>query len=327
MSDKKKKHPEKKPKLHPRNKHRERYEFKTLIASCPELEQFVVENKYGDESIDFFNSAAVKMLNKALLIQFYGLKYWDIPEGYLCPPIPGRADYIHHMADHLRVSNFGRLPEGERIRCLDIGVGANCVYPIVGVHEYGWSFIGSDIDPIALESANKIIEENPHLKEKVEFRLQAKSADIFYGVLLKTERVDLTICNPPFHASQAESNAGTLRKLSNLKNEKVTKVEQNFGGKEGELWTDGGEKRFIRRMVKESKKFGKSCCWFSTLVSKQSNLKEMYNLLDELDVEEYKTIPMGQGNKTSRIVTWTFLNHEEEKNWVKERWTKVKKSQ
>ena len=264
------------------------------------------------------------MLNKALLIHYYGLTDWDIPEGYLCPPIPGRADYIHHIADHLRVSNFGRAPEGDRIRCLDIGVGANCVYPIIGVHEYGWSFIGSDIDPIAIEAAQKIIDSNPILKDKVELRLQAKSSDIFYGVLSRTERVDLSICNPPFHASAAEATAGSLRKLSNLKKEKVTKAELNFGGKEGELWTDGGEKRFIRRMIKESRKFGKLCCWFSTIVSKQSSLNEIYSLFEELDVEEYKTIQMGQGNKTSRIVAWTFLTQEEEKEWVKERWTKKK---
>lgn len=320
MSAKKKKHPDKKPKLHPRNKHRDRYDFKALIASCPDLGKFVVENKYGDESIDFFNADAVKMLNKALLIHFYGLTDWDIPEGYLCPPIPGRADYIHHMADHLKGSNFGRLPAGDRIKCLDIGIGANCVYPIIGAHEYGWSFIGSDIDPVAIASANKIIEANELLKDKVECRLQEKSSDIFYGVILKSEPVDLTICNPPFHASQAEAKAGSLRKLSNLKKEKVTKLDLNFGGKEGELWTDGGEKKFIRRMIKESKKFGKSCCWFSTLVSKQSHLNDIYKQLDELDVEEYKTIQMGQGNKTSRIVTWTFLSREEEKHWVKERW-------
>ncbi len=325
MSVKKKKHPDKKPKLHPRNKHRSRYDFKELIKTCPELAPLVIENRYGDASIDFFDAAAVKMLNKALLIHYYGLSDWDIPEGYLCPPIPGRADYIHHMADHLRGSNFGRLPDGEKIRCLDIGVGANCVYPIIGVHEYGWSFIGSDIDPVAIASANKIIQTNKMLKGKVECRLQSKSSDIFYGVILKSEPIDLTICNPPFHASKAEATAGTLRKLTNLKKEKISKVDLNFGGKEGELWTDGGEKRFIRRMIKESKKFGKSCCWFSTLVSKQSNLNDIYKLLDELNVEEYKTIQMGQGNKSSRIVTWTFLSHEEEAHWVKERWTKKEK--
>lgn len=320
MSEKKKEHPAKKERLHSRNKHRERYDFKLLIERCPELAQFVVENKYGDTTIDFFNADAVKMLNKSLLMHYYDLGYWDIPSGYLCPPIPGRADYIHHMADMLGSSNSGGIPMGEKIKCFDIGIGANCVYPIIGHKEYGWSFIGSDIDPVAIESSNKIIKSNPNLIGKIECRLQTNSSNTFLGILEKEERIDLSICNPPFHGSQDESEAGTLRKLSNLKNKKITKPELNFGGKEGELWTEGGEKKFILNMIRQSKKFGKSCCWFSTIVSKQSNLKYIYRELDEIMAEEYKTIPMGQGNKTSRIVAWTFLSVAEEKNWVKDRW-------
>ena len=320
MPEKKKEHPLKKERLHKRNKHRDRYDFKVLVDCCPELGQFVTENKYGDNSIDFFNAEAVKTLNKSLLMHYYGLTHWDIPENYLCPPIPGRADYIHHIADVLAGSNDGKIPTGSNIKCLDIGIGANCVYPIIGNAEYGWSFVGSDIDPLAIASANKIIESNSNLKGKVACRLQANSKDVFSGILEKNEQIDISICNPPFHASLAESQAGTLRKLSNLKNKKISKPELNFGGKEGELWTEGGEKRFILSMIRESKKFGKSCCWFSTLVSKQSNLKYIYRELDEIMAEEYKTIPMGQGNKTSRIVAWTFLSVEEEKKWVKDRW-------
>ncbi|MGB5323758.1 23S rRNA (adenine(1618)-N(6))-methyltransferase RlmF, partial [Lutimonas sp.] len=210
MSEKKKEHPAKKERLHARNRHRERYDFKVLIDYCPELEQFVTENKYGDPTIDFFDPEAVKTLNKTLLIHYYGLTYWDIPSGYLCPPIPGRADYIHHIADLLGESNSGKIPGGNNIKCLDIGVGANCVYPIIGNYEYGWSFVGSDIDPIAIANANKIIESNSKLKRRIECRLQANSKDVFFGILKKNEKIDVSICNPPFHASLAESQAGTL---------------------------------------------------------------------------------------------------------------------
>jgi len=224
MSEKKKTHPAKKERLHSRNKHRERYDFKLLTNSCPELTQFITENKYGDETIDWFNAEAVKILNKALLIHYYNLTYWDIPSGYLCPPIPGRADYIHHIADVMSISNNGKIPKGQHIKCLDIGVGANCVYPIIGNSEYGWSFIGSDIDPDAINSAKKIVTSNSNLKGKIEIRLQADSKNIFAGILKKGELIDVSICNPPFHASMAESQAGTLRKLSNLKNKKNNKA-------------------------------------------------------------------------------------------------------
>lgn len=90
----KREHPKEKYSLHPRNKHRERYDFKILADKSPDLTRFVKLNPYGDESIDFFIPEAVKMLNKSLLKQYYGIGNWDIPAGYLCPPIPGRADYI-----------------------------------------------------------------------------------------------------------------------------------------------------------------------------------------------------------------------------------------
>jgi len=148
-----------------------------------------------------------------LLKCYYNIDYWDIPQLYLCPPVPGRADYIHYIADLLSNRNNGILPGGDTIKCLDIGVGANCVYPIIGINEYGWSFTGTDIDPLAIESARKIIELNPSLKGKVELRQQNDSKNIFQGIIKKEEHFDVTICNPPFHASLAEAQSGSLRKL------------------------------------------------------------------------------------------------------------------
>jgi 23S rRNA (adenine1618-N6)-methyltransferase len=310
-----------KPKLHPRNKHRQRYDFKQLSQSTPKLAPFVRLNDYGDESIDFFNPEAVKALNKALLNHFYNIKDWDIPKGYLCPPIPGRVDYIHHMADLLAsshpLSKRSKPPTGSEIKCLDVGVGANCVYPIIGHAEYGWSFVGADIDPVVITSANKIIEANPQLKGMVELRLQSNSKNIFVGIIQKDEHFDLTICNPPFHASFAEAQSGTIRKLRNLKQKKITKPILSFGGQNNELCYEGGEENFVRQMMLQSKQFATSCLWFSTLISKQSNLKNVYEVLKRVNAVDIKTIPMGQGNKVSRIVSWTFLTPESRRKWAK----------
>jgi 23S rRNA (adenine1618-N6)-methyltransferase len=308
-------HPKVKTNLHPKSKHRGRYDFKALIETCPELSSYVRVNDYGDESIDFFNPDAVRQLNTALLMHFYNITYWEIPEDYLCPPIPGRADYIHYAAELLGNSNYGNIPSGNKIKCLDIGVGANCIYPIVGITEYGWNFIGADIDEMALESAKKIAKENPQMTNKIDFRLQANPKDVFYGVITKDEQVDVVICNPPFYNSLAEATENSLRKTSNLTKEKTKVVSKNFGGKNTELWCDGGENKFIRNMVRESKKFKDNCFWFTTLVSKQSNLKSIYRSLDNESATDVKTIAMGQGNKKSRIVAWTFFNGEQQKKW------------
>jgi len=308
--------------LHPRNKHREHYDFMQLIKSYPKLETYVKPNAYGQESIDFFDPKAVLALNTALLKHYYAIDFWEIPEAYLCPPIPGRADYLHHISDLLAGKNYGKMPTGSHIRALDIGVGANCIYPIIGNKEYGWSFVGTEIDNLALESAQNIIDQNSHLKSHVELRLQANPKDVFFGSIAKEEAFDLVICNPPFHASQKEAQAGSIRKLSNLTHEKVNEVKLNFGGQSNELWCDGGEEKFIKNMIRESKHYANSCFWFSSLVAKKSNLKNAYNALKKEEAIEVKTIPMGQGNKTSRLLAWTFLNAEQQKEWIKNRWDK-----
>lgn len=323
MLSKKREHPKVKSRLHPRNKHRERYDFQLLFESSPELAKFVKVNDYNDESIDFFNPEAVKTLNKALLKHYYGISNWDIPPDYLCPPIPGRADYLHYLADLLGSKNNGKIPTGRRIKCLDIGTGANCVYPIVGTMEYGWSFVGTDIDPAAIESANKIVESNLNLKGKIELRLQSNPKDIFREILLKDEFFDLTVCNPPFHASQAEARSGAIRKLTNLTQKSITKLTLNFGGQNSELWCEGGEESFVGDMVRQSKEFAGSCFWFSTLISKESSLKSVYEILRKSKAIEVKTVAMGQGNKISRFVAWTFLNREQQLIWVKSRWNGI----
>ncbi len=316
---KKREHPKEKEKLHPRNKHRERYNFKLLCESFPELIPFVKLNDYNDESIDFFNPVAVKMLNSALLKYYYGLSFWSIPPNYLCPAIPGRADYIHYVADLLGSSFNGKIPSGNNIKCLDVGVGANCVYPIIGNAEYGWSFVGADIDSAAIESADKIIESNPQLKGSIELRLQQNKRHIFSEIIQKNERFEVTICNPPFHASAAEAQSGTQRKLKNLKQKKFTRTTLNFAGQNNELWCDGGEGKFVTDMVIQSKQFATSCLWFTSLVSKQSNLNVVYKALQSVGAVDVKTIPMGQGNKKSRMVAWTFLNAAQQKKWVSEK--------
>ena len=323
MLRKKKELPKEKDKLHPRNKNRERYDFKQLIDCYPELADYVRPNLYGDESIDFADPEAVKALNKAILQLHYSIVNWSVPNGYLCPPIPGRADYIHHIADFLSRNNYGKIPTGSKIKCFDIGVGASCIYPIIGNKEYGWSFIGADIDPVAVESANNIIETNPGLKGNVVCKLQNNPKDFFYGIIRRDEFIDLSICNPPFHASAEEAKSATIRKIHSLKLNKKEEPILNFGGRNNELWCDGGEEKFIRNMIFQSKKFADSCFCFSSLVSKESNLKNVYRNLEQVEAFAVETIPMGQGNKTSRIVVWTFLDTEAQNKWKNTRWKAI----
>lgn len=309
-----------KARLHPRNRNRERYDLDTLAASVPALKAHIRVNEFGATSIDFSDPRAVKALNTALLHHHYGIAQWDFPDENLCPPVPGRADHLHQLADLLGGSNSGTIPLGDKITCLDVGMGASCIYPIIGVTEYGWRFIGSDIDPKSLASAEQIIRSNPSLSGKVECRLQKDPNSIFQGILNHEEKVDLTLCNPPFHASLEEARNGTRRKVRNLSGKKMKTPTLNFSGISNELICDGGEYGFIQQMIRESKLFSKSCFWFSTLVSKQENLKGIQQSLEKVEAHQIKTITLGTGNKISRIVAWTFLTGKEQKEWIAGRW-------
>ena len=314
--------------LHARNKHQGRYDFDQLIEVNPSLSSFVKLNEFNDKSIDFANAEAVKILNRTLLAKFYGISNWDIPKGYLCPPIPGRADYIHYIADLLGKSTSTL---SKKIRVLDIGVGANAIYPLIGFREYGWHFVGTDIDITAINNAQHILDNNIGLAEAITLRLQIAPKNIFKNIILANNYFDVTMCNPPFHASFDDLLAGTRRKWQNLgisqtKNTaKLTIVNKsngkltalNFGGQATELYCSGGEEAFINCMINESTLFKNQCYWFTTLVSKAATLPAVYRALKKANVLQVKTIEMAQGQKKSRIVAWSFLSAQQQILWHK----------
>ncbi|CAM3002067.1 23S rRNA (adenine(1618)-N(6))-methyltransferase RlmF [Vibrio mytili] len=311
--------------LHERNPHRGRYDFKKLTASEPRLKSFVIKNPKGEDSINFSDPKAVKMLNKALLTAYYDIDFWDIPEHYLCPPIPGRADYIHRVAELLDGEQKGKYPHHE-VRALDIGVGANCIYPIVGVTEYGWHYTGSDVDAKSIQSAQAIVDRNAALSGRIVLIKQVNQSNIYRGVIRPGERYDVTTCNPPFHRSAQEAAMGSQRKVDNLKanqrkkGAKPTSADPvkptlNFGGQNAELWCEGGEAAFVRKMANESQAFSAQVLWFTTLISKKDNVRPMRKQLEKLGVKSIRVVEMSQGQKISRFIAWSYMDKEQRKVW------------
>jgi 23S rRNA (adenine1618-N6)-methyltransferase len=293
--------------LHPRNIHQGRYNLDVLVKTLPELSQIIFENGHGQQSLDFANPIAVKLLNKALLLQYYEVTYWDIPEGYLCPPIPGRADYLHHVADLLARDHGRKIPLGEGIQLLDLGVGANLIYPILGTSLFGWNFVGTEIDHKALSNAASLIAANPRMEGKVSLRFQADAQLIFDSVVEAGDFFEACICNPPFHESAEVAREGSKRKIKNLKGLTTANPVLNFGGQATELWTVGGEIGFIGRMIRESVAIQSQVGWFTVLVSKGTHLSYFQVQLEKAGVKSQRVIDMGQGNKRSRILAWSFL--------------------
>lgn len=314
--------------LHKRNLHRGNYDFDRLVKAEPALSAQIIVTPNGLSSIDFSDPYSVKILNKALLNLYYKVKFWDIPKGYLCPPIPGRADYIHRLSD-LLFEDYSDT-QHNRVRALDIGTGANAVYPIIGSTQYQWQCVGSDIDPVSVSNVVKIIKENSILENKVECRLQNDTRRIFKGIIGPNEYYEVSICNPPFHKSLKEAQVGTNRKINNLAKNRAKRGQEseptsvkesanklNFGGQRAELWCPGGEARFVKDMALESRHFSSQVLWFSTLISKKENVRWLRKNLEKVGAEEIKIIEMKQGNKQSRFVAWTFHPIEKRHQWLK----------
>ena len=297
--------------FHIKNKHKFGYNIDALCRVHPDLKQFVFENEYQKTTVDFANPMAVKALNTALLFRHYNIVYWKFPDNNLCPPIPGRVDYIHHLAELLESSGLT-----QDISVLDIGTGASCIYPILGHAEYGWRFVGTDIDESSLQCATEIVKYN-NLGDIIQLRFQKDKAQILGGVINHIDKFSASLCNPPFFKSEKDAEATTLRKLKGLKNN-ASIPTRNFSGKLTELCYDGGEKAFIHNYLYQSSLLKTSCYWYTTLVSKKENVISIYTSLEKLGATNIKTISMNKGNKVSRIVAWTFLTKDEQNQWSNE---------
>ena len=299
--------------MHKNNRHKQGYNFIALVKAHSELSAFIIKNKYNNQdTIDFSNALSVKALNLALLKSDYKVAFWDIPDGYLCPAIPGRVDYIHHLHDLLMTSPKALQVNKKPVKVLDIGTGASCIYPILGQREYGWHFVASDIDPVSIKVAKQILSADKILDKAINCRLQPNSNHIFNGIIAAGEYYHLTLCNPPFHRSLAEATQGSTRKWKNLNKDKSTTEGQvkslNFGGQKAELWCQGGELAFIGKMIKESKAYQKQVFWFTCLVSKKEHLSKLKLTLKKSQASQIKVIKMAQGQKISRFIAWSFYD-------------------
>ena len=282
--------------MHPENKHRNGYDFKALMSVNPELKQFVQTNKYGNLSIDFSNHKAVKVLNTALLQQYYDINFWDFSDTNLTPPVPGRADYLYYLKDLLNKHNVLQKP----VKILDIGTGAGLIYPLLGCRLFHWQFTASDINKKSLQNAQKIIDKN-NLSECIELRLQTQPENILKGIVKPEDQFSASMCNPPFFKSKEDALKATSRKNKNLG---LATKNRNFSGVDQELWTQGGEVAFVKKYIDESRVFSKQISLFTSLVSNHKNIPQLIRHLKRQKIKHYEVVTFGQGQKQMNILVW-----------------------
>lgn len=304
---------------HPRNRFEGRYDLQKLARVVPELQKMIVSTKSGF-TLDFSKPEAVEILNRALLKDAYGLKYWHIPKGFLCPPVPGRLDYVHTIADILATSNGGRFPRPQKIRILDIGTGSSLIYPLLINYEYGWTVVASDVSEASLVSARLNLDRNGIDKGRISIRKQDNPDNFFKNIIQLDEYFDFTMCNPPFYKDKEEADSANLRKNRNIHKEGGKDRVRNFQGTDIELIYPGGEKKFLSAMIRQSRMFGNQVLWFSSLVSSQGLMSAVKSEFSLVRVAHWNSVDLSHGNKKSRMVYWSFLNRDERENWKEKRW-------
>jgi len=273
----------------------------------------------------------VVALNAALLKVEFGLEgvVEDLPSGYLVPPVPSRADYVRAVAKLVAVPGAaadrrGAVPRGPQVLGVDIGTGASVIFPLLGRAAYGWSWVATETDDVALTSARQIVERNfgsaQSAIEFVDARPQAPDSErsIFTPAVVAAcaaRPVAFVMCNPPFYASEFEAAAKALQRRKFYLNKRAIATAEDdapFGGAAHELWCAGGESAFIETMLHESRAWflasGGAPIWFTSLISKKKRLTSLEAIArDAVGVAEIRFIEFATNSKLAHVLAWTFL--------------------
>jgi 23S rRNA (adenine1618-N6)-methyltransferase len=288
--------------MHYRNAFREQnLNFKLVAGRQEDLKPFIERRSESQWRLNFKSWVVTRALNSALLIDAYELGMWDLPRFQLCPPVANRANYIHWLEDLLLQSRPSGVAEtGASVRGLDVGVGASCVFPLLGASINGWSFVGVDIVDIALSSAIKNVRNNPRIAGLIEIRdgrmsevIPSRNLSKFNTLLgvKNEEQFSFCMCNPPFFdlIQDAKLNPGT-----------------NFGGTTYEMCHPGGEEAFTQRIFDESLVLRERVHWYTTMCGKMRTLRKILHLLEVARVPTIRTTRFLQGRTTRWGIAWSF---------------------
>ena len=291
--------------MHPKNPYCNRYDIQRFIKRYPLLEEYIILNPSDEETIDFSSSKGVYALNKAMLLSDFRLEDYFLPKGYLIPPVPGRLDYLLYLRDF--ISKKFNINQNRQLSGLDIGCGANGIYCILGSQYFNWKMEGIDSNEKAIEIVSNNIKNTKELQKNVKIRFQENKSFLFKNIIQPYKKFDFVVCNPPFHSSKEEAIKGSIRKINNIGEDSFNKSELslNFEGQANELWCNGGEILFIKRLIKESVACKDQIKVFSSIVSKSDSLPKIEKQLKK-NKADFNIINTTIGNKKNRYLIWWF---------------------
>ncbi|GJQ09286.1 hypothetical protein GpartN1_g1077.t1 [Galdieria partita] len=260
-----------------------RPDFEKLAQLDDELSKY-----YRRGRLDFRKERVCISLTRAIFLHEFGLQ-WSIPPGHLCPAIPSRLEYLCWIEALLKYENILQPP----IRGLDIGTGANCVYPLLGAKLLGFHFIATEVDEESYQGALKNVLDN-NLSSQVEVR-KVSQGQILRGIVKGTDSFHFAMCNPPFFSDMSEASVHPFRVKT---------------GDERQMVTSGGEVSFIAQMAEESVEFSQNIRWFTSLVGRKKDLGILQRYIQENITTEVRRTCLKQGRTSRWIIAWSFKSHK-----------------
>ncbi|EFW17460.1 hypothetical protein CPSG_05903 [Coccidioides posadasii str. Silveira] len=282
----------------PRNIYRQDVDFRSLALEDPDFAKFLKVNG----QLDFNDPGAVRQLTKSLLRRDFKLNV-ELSDDRLCPPVPNRFNYVLWLQDLIDTTNDdyrgGYDPEREVVG-LDIGTGASCIYPLLACAQRPkWMFVATDINDKNFQYAQENVKRN-NLQSRIRVvKTTAEDPLIALGDKVPFERLQFTMCNPPFYESEEEMLAS-----ANLKHRPPNSA---CTGAPVEMVTAGGEESFVQRIIDESLKLRNKVQWYTSMLGKLSSVTKLIEKLLESGNQNWAVTEFVQGSKTRRwAIAWSW---------------------
>ena len=280
-------------------------DFLTLIKEFPELKKYILKQNEDNEEefqFDWSNNELSLLMDKSILNYYFDIKYYDIPKGFLIPPIPSRINYINLI--NSIIAKLIKDIDIKNIIGIDIGTGANIIYPILGYSIYKWKFICTEINKEAYNNAKLILQKN-NLENNINIIKQNNKDNIFISILNRENKYIFSMCNPPYYNYENEI------KLEDKKRDN----EYNFD----EIYYKNGEYGFFQRYFEESICYKNNVFLYTILIGKKINAENIYDKLSSYSdiIKIYNMQKILTGNNVRYIIYWSFFNNYKDFNNIK----------
>ena len=289
--------------MHPRNRYKDRPpDFTALARGDAAFARLLLPGG----QLDWSSPRSMTELCRVLLWHDFGVR-WELPPDRLCPTVPSRLNYLLWLEDLLALPRTGDGGRGGETAVppplgVDIGTGASCIYPLLGVAQLGWRFIATEIDPVSLGAARRNVSLNSW-EESIDVRAvsapeelagtSCQEAPLLLGVLRADERVAFCMCNPPFY-DEAEYPPSPAAQHAPC------------AASHSEQFAPGGEVGFVLRLIRESQQLGTQVGWYSSLLGRKASLRPLLSALRKARASRVRTTELSQGVTLRWVVAWSF---------------------